>query len=104
VSGFEADRAVGRHAWIKTDTSIAPGNSGGAAFDAGGSLIGVPTAGVTSTDCHGNSCATVGSINLVRPIDFAKDLVRRATTAQPIPFGDPRLDYGRLDAGSGSGA
>jgi hypothetical protein len=41
------DFESGGKQWIKTDAKIAHGNSGGAAFDATGTLIGVPTAGRT---------------------------------------------------------
>ncbi len=46
VSGFEQDSSYKR-GWIVTDADITYGNSGGAALDSLGRLIGMPTFGVT---------------------------------------------------------
>ena len=46
VSGFEQDSSYKR-GWIVTDADISSGNSGGAALDSLGRLIGMPTFGVT---------------------------------------------------------
>ena len=46
VSGFEQDSSYKR-GWIVTDADISYGNSGGAALDSFGRLIGMPTFGVT---------------------------------------------------------
>ena len=46
VSGFEQDSSYKR-GWIVTDADISYGNSGGAALDSVGRLIGMPTFGVT---------------------------------------------------------
>ncbi len=44
VSGFLAeDGKRGGEDWIKTDAKISPGNSGGAAFNENGELVGIPT-------------------------------------------------------------
>ncbi|MEZ4630461.1 MAG: bifunctional trypsin-like peptidase domain-containing/SEL1-like repeat protein [Deinococcales bacterium] len=44
VSGFLAeDGKGGGDKWIKTDAKISPGNSGGAAFNEKGELVGIPT-------------------------------------------------------------
>jgi len=44
VSGFLGeDLSAGGKQWIKTDAKLARGNSGGAAFDENGVLIGIPT-------------------------------------------------------------
>ncbi|MGZ6977408.1 MAG: FHA domain-containing protein [Acidimicrobiia bacterium] len=97
VSGFESERPVGNRAWFKTDTEIARGNSGGSAFDREGRLIGIPTQSVADVDCSGDSCQTIGNLNRIRPVDFAKPLIRQAANARPIPYGSPRLDSSRLD-------
>lgn len=96
VSGFESERPVGNRAWFKTDTEIARGNSGGSAFNRAGELIGVPTQSMADVNCDKNGCQTIGNLNRIRPIDFAKPLIRRAASATPIPFGDSRLDHDRL--------
>ena len=41
------DFESGGKQWVKTDAKISHGNSGGAAFNSQGQLIGVPTAGIT---------------------------------------------------------
>lgn len=66
VSGIDREKGF----W-KTDSEVNPGNSGGAALNQAGELIGVPTAGIVSA-------ATVSKISLVRPISFAKSLVDKA--------------------------
>lgn len=51
VSGFLGeDLAAGGKQWIKTDAKLARGNSGGAAFDENGLLVGVPTLRRQTTD------------------------------------------------------
>ncbi len=61
--------------WIKTDAEINHGNSGGAAIDAAGRLIGVPSAGVSE---EVSDERLPGKIGLVRPIDQARRLLERA--------------------------
>ena len=46
VSGFEQDN-IYKRGWIVTDADISYGNSGGAALDSEGRLVGMPTFGVT---------------------------------------------------------
>ncbi|MDP2948204.1 MAG: serine protease [Chloroflexota bacterium] len=70
VSGFLSQEGVEeRRAWIKTDAGASPGNSGGAALDAQGRLVGVPTRATIDVG---------GSINRVRPVDLATDVIDRA--------------------------
>ncbi|MDP8921507.1 MAG: trypsin-like peptidase domain-containing protein [Chloroflexota bacterium] len=57
--------------FIKTDTEISPGNSGGTAINAEGELIGIPTAGRFTRD-------TVGKLGLLRPVNQAKALIDKA--------------------------
>jgi S1-C subfamily serine protease len=97
ISGFTGERLVGSRAWIKTDATIAGGNSGGLAVDAQGRLIGVPTivgsgSDSATTDCRliqdtnddgtideSDDCVTVGGfINGVRPVNLARDLIDAA--------------------------
>ena len=43
MSGFSSAQGVKGRAWIKTDATVAGGNSGGTAVDEQGFLVGVPT-------------------------------------------------------------
>jgi S1-C subfamily serine protease len=58
--------------FIKTDTEINRGNSGGTAINAAGELIGIPTAGRFDREAP-------GKIGLVRPIDEARALLDKFT-------------------------
>lgn len=99
VSGFlQQDGVAYQRAWIKTDASISGGNSGGAAIDEEGNLIGVPTRtsdvdtrriadtnGDGVIDERDGAIPVGGFINLLRPINLAYPLISRAqnTTVQP---------------------
>jgi serine protease Do len=95
VSGFEttetADGEIVR-TWIRTDTTIAGGNSGGTAVNADGALIGVPTQlgeiearhildtngdGVIDDD---DTAVSVGQLNELRPINLMAYLVEDQDT------------------------
>jgi hypothetical protein len=67
-----------RRAWVKTDATAAPGNSGGAALDASGNLVGVPTRANTDVG---------GSINRVRPVNLAEDVIARARSGEFVARG-----------------
>ncbi len=105
VSGFNRERGVEGRAWIKTDATIAGGNSGGTAVDEDGKLIGVPTQGGSGSggdvvDCRyiadtngdgvideKDTCVPMGGfINALRPVNLAKPLIElasRGMTTQP---------------------
>lgn len=71
VSGFEAQDRVGNRAWIKTDTAIAHGNSGGLAANEANEIIGVPSRGVSE---EGTSINRLMTINLAKAlVDAAKN-------------------------------
>jgi S1-C subfamily serine protease len=97
VSGFDTDPSIQGRAWIKTDATIAGGNSGGTGVDNDGKLIGVPTRIFSnkegqSVDCRrladtngdgkideNDTCIPVGGfINALRPVNVAKDLIQQA--------------------------
>jgi serine protease Do len=109
VSGFTTERSVEGRAWIKTDATIAGGNSGGVAVNMAGQLIGVPTrasAGDTQgdiVDCRpvvdtnrdgviddNDTCVPIGGfINGLRPVNLALPLIEAAENgeqyvAQPL--------------------
>jgi serine protease Do len=98
VAGFSKEPGVrDRRAWIKTDATIAGGNSGGAAMNRSGELVGIPTqaaagSGVTPVDArpvvdtnldgrvdHRDTPMAVGGfINGLRPVKLAKPLLKKA--------------------------
>jgi len=112
VSGFVSERGVEGRAWIKTDATIAGGNSGGTGVTEDGILIGVPTrggAGNTSqtVDCRQiadtngdgkidqkDTCVPMGGfINSLRPVNLAQPLIeaaKRGLAPAPVaPQGKP---------------
>ena len=98
VSGFTVERGVEGHAWIKTDATIAGGNSGGLVVNDNGKLVGVPTIFGSSEDLEEivdclpisdtnrdglvnelDTCVAVGGfINGLRPVNLALPLVNAA--------------------------
>jgi S1-C subfamily serine protease len=66
VAGFLPDEG-----WIKTDAEISSGNSGGAAIDSSGELVGVPSAGAIPLEPQ----SVPGKLALVRPINLAQTLI-----------------------------
>jgi hypothetical protein len=85
VAGFLEAGVVDEGAWIKTDAEVNKGNSGGAAISQGGTLIGVPTLGVSDPE-------TAGKLSLIRPINEASDLIAgKGQTEEPdTGFGFPK--------------
>lgn len=75
VSGFLDENNDGVYEWIKTDTEVNPGNSGGLAIDTTGEFIGVPTAGYSRSD-------VAGKISLIRPGAIALEFFDRAVLGQ----------------------
>lgn len=96
VSGFMGkDDGAGRF-WLKTDTEIGSGNSGGTALNEAGQLVGVPTA-VSS----GRESAN-GRVGLVRPIELARDLIDLARSGwQPGGGGGQQPGQGGFGAKNG---
>jgi len=110
VSGFSAQPGVGdRRAWIKTDATIAGGNSGGAALNQDGRLVGIPTQAAAGSDVlpvdarpvidtnrdgrvdqRDTPMAVGGFINGLRPVNLAKSLLgQRAARASERPRPEP---------------
>lgn len=119
VSGFTGEAVLGDRAWIKTDATIAGGNSGGLAANVAGEIIGVPTrSGTTSeiVDCRvivdtnrdgviddRDTCVPLGGfINGLRPIAFAASLISASRSGVayvpigglPEPGGSPQPSQG----------
>ncbi len=97
ISGFAAEPSGGDQSWIKTSISVPGVMTGGGAYDSNGRLIGVPTTAPivglspdarcvrfqdTNRDGALNAadiCVPIGgAINVLRPIDFARPLLRAA--------------------------
>jgi hypothetical protein len=103
VSGFNPQQGIDYpRAWIKTNTTISGGNSGGTGVDEEGLLIGVPTragsgAEGSLVDCRvvedtngdgridsRDSCIPIGGfLNSLRPINLAFPLIDEAITGVP---------------------
>ncbi len=111
VSGFTLERGVDGRAWVKTDATIAGGNSGGSGVNDKGELVGVPTRGgagstdkivdcrpIADTNGDGyidekDTCVPMGGfINALRPVNLAKPLIEAASRGlgpQPKPEVQP---------------
>ena len=111
ISGFTGDPALGNRAWIKTDATISGGNSGGAAINAAGELVGVPTRAAAGevdetgdiVDCRAvrdtngdgqidqnDDCVPLGGfLNGVRPTNLAREMISAVETGVAYePVGD----------------
>ena len=116
VSGFTLERGIAGRAWIKTDATIAGGNSGGMGTNEDGDLIGVPTIVTSgsetgqSVDCRpladtdrdgdidsDDNCVPVGGfINALRPVNLALSLIEAAFEGREYSEGsraEPQEDY-----------
>jgi S1-C subfamily serine protease len=121
VSGFTLERGIAGRAWIKTDATIAGGNSGGLGANQQGELVGIPTI-VTSGSEHGetvdcrpladtdrdgdidgsDTCVPVGGfINALRPVNLALPLIeaaRQGRAYEPGSVATTAPSAGGLDA------
>ena len=116
VSGFTLERGIDGRAWIKTDATIAGGNSGGMGTNEDGDLIGVPTIVTSgsetgqSVDCRAladtdrdgdidsdDNCVPVGGfINALRPVNLALPLIAAAVEGREYSEGsrlEPQEDF-----------
>ena len=109
VSGFDTMNPIGNRAWMKTDATIAGGNSGGLAANTQAQIIGVPTRLGTSsatnmTDCRliadtnndgvindRDTCVpTGGFINAIRPVNWAKAMIEAGRNG--VSYASPYLE------------
>ncbi len=102
-SGFVFEDGIDGTAWINTDAVTSGGNSGGAAVNDAGQLIGVPTSG-SALDCRVGDTnrdgvvgeedvgclPTGGSLTQLRPIDLARPLLASVDAEVPAQAG-PRF-------------
>ncbi|MDQ2655368.1 MAG: trypsin-like peptidase domain-containing protein [Chloroflexota bacterium] len=94
VSGFLFEEEIDGTAWINSDAVTSGGNSGGAALNSSGQLIGIPTSG-SALDCRvgdTNRDGTIGpedvgclptggSLTQLRPINLARPLLEGVDAA-----------------------
>jgi len=111
VSGFTSEAGVADRAWVKTDATIAGGNSGGTAVNDAGELVAVPTrASATEgdvADCRvvqdtngdnivdeNDNCIPIGGfINGLRPANLATALIEQAQLGEVVStIPDPVAD------------
>jgi S1-C subfamily serine protease len=88
VLGWTSDAGGSGETYIKTDAAITHGNSGGAAIDQRGDLIGIPSAYRLRRDVSGEISVAAGSVGLIRPIHAARHLLDAAQASwrpQPAP-------------------
>lgn len=98
VIGFVAEPSGGAKSWIKTGVTIPGTMSGGGAYNENGQLIGIPTTAPVIGQAIGTTCQAVqdtnsdslvdtrdicipvsGTINSLRPSNFAQPLLRAAS-------------------------
>ncbi len=113
ISGFTNQRDIADRAWIKTDATVAGGNSGGLAANEAGVVIGVPSIAGSGSDVEEavdcryvadtnrdgiideqDNCVPVGGfINGLRPVNLALPLVDAAEAGEayvsPFPEVEP---------------
>ncbi|MHC1785054.1 MAG: serine protease [Anaerolineaceae bacterium] len=101
VSGFTGEAAYGNRAFIKTNATIAGGNSGGLAVNAQGELVGIPTQlgyggdqevvdcriladtnGDGTVDENDSCIPTGGFINSLRPVKLALPFIEKAMSGE----------------------
>jgi hypothetical protein len=114
VLGWTGEAGGSGETYIKTDAAITHGNSGGAAIDQRGDLIGIPSAYRLRRDVSGEISVAAGSVGLIRPIHAARDLLDaahagwRPSAAPPSPTPDaataPAPELGDEDEGTGTAA
>jgi S1-C subfamily serine protease len=117
VSGFTSERGIDGRAWIKTDATIAGGNSGGMAVDDQGRLVGIPTQvssgdekadivdcrAVVDTNRDGvidsrDTCVPIGGfINGLRPVNLAMPVIDAALAGEQYVAGGAMQPQGGYD-------
>lgn len=108
ISGFTSERGIEGRAWLKTDATIAAGNSGGMGLNTLGELVAIPTtlgSGAEEgglADCRqlvdtnrdgevdsDDTCVPLGGfINALRPVALARPLIEAARQGERYVQGD----------------
>lgn len=82
VSGWTGEQGgTASRAFMRTDALITGGNSGGAAVDRHGRLLGVPTAFRVISAERGGEVSAIGKVGLIRPVEAARELLEAAHVA-----------------------
>lgn len=124
VSGFTGEAAYGNRAFIKTNATMAGGNSGGLAVNESGELVGVPTqlgyGGKEDVidcrilaDTNGDGVVdeldgcipTGGFINSLRPVNLAWPLIEKAMRGEVAALDDytiPERDFPDEESNQGA--
>lgn len=104
VSGFESTELPNGdlvRTWIRTDTTIAGGNSGGTGVNARGELVGVPTQlgeaearRIVDTNDDGvidesDTPVSVGQLNELRPVNLVGYLTEEEELAEDVEVNEP---------------
>jgi serine protease Do len=118
ISGFDStEQANGDliRTWIRTDSTIAGGNSGGTGVNAAGELIGVPTQlgeaearRIVDTNGDGvidenDTPVSIGQLNELRPINLLQYITEEEVPAQDLNAYEPNetidMAWGPLESG-----
>jgi S1-C subfamily serine protease len=84
VSGWTGEYGgTGSRAFMRTDAAISHGNSGGAAIDEEGNLVGIPTAFREKRSKRDGATVSAGRVGLIRPVSKARDLIAKAQSTEP---------------------
>jgi len=82
MSGWTGEQGgTASRAFMRTDALITGGNSGGAAVDRHGRLLGVPTAFRVISAERGEQVTAIGRVGLIRPVEATKELLEAAHVA-----------------------
>ncbi len=113
ITGITAEKSGSSNAWLRTDSTLGGGMSGGGAYDATGKLVGIPTSAPATTGTLPDSlCLSIqdntgdglindrdacvpigGTVTAIRPILFAQPLIEAAKSGYRLDHhaGQPAL-------------
>jgi hypothetical protein len=98
-TGITSERSGGDLAWLRTDSELGGGMSGGGAYNANGGLVGVPTsAPATRAVEAGPMCLTIQDSNrdgLITDRDACVPIGGEVTAIRPIVYARPLVETAR---------
>jgi putative serine protease PepD len=93
VSSFQADPVTStQRFFIDSDLRLGSGNSGGASINDAGELIGINSAVVTAETSKGERGSFTSGSSLIRPIEFAADIIKIARDGGDPSYTSPYID------------